>query len=108
MDIDPGKAVIFKNDKEGVEKRPDYRGELVTPSGEHLRISLWVNEAKSGQKYFGGKVDAFEQNGTTPDEARQAAAAAKSADDDIPFRRLPIPDMEVRRRDLFVGDRWLA
>lgn len=86
MDIDPGKAVIFKNDKEGNEKRPDYRGELVTPSGEHLRISLWVNEAKSsGQKYFGGKVDAVEQNGTSLTEAREATAAAKSADDDIPF-----------------------
>lgn len=26
----------------------------------------------------------------------------------IPFRRLAIPDFETRRRDLFVGDRWLA
>lgn len=85
MDLDPGKAVIFKNDKEGNDARPDYRGELKTPSGEQLRISLWVNEAKSGQKYFGGKVDAPQNGQTTTADAAQAAAAAKAADDDIPF-----------------------
>jgi hypothetical protein len=102
MDLDPGKAVIFKNDKEGNDKRPDYRGELRTPSGEQLRISLWVNEAKSGQKYFGGNVDVPQSNGNPGQTTTaEATAAAKAADDDIPFRvRHRIPS-EHRMRGAF-------
>lgn len=42
------------------------------------------------------------------DTADFAPASAPGVDDDIPFARPRIPDREHRRRDLFVGDRWLA
>lgn len=88
LNVDPGNVVIFKNDKGGVEKRPDYRGALKTPDGQHLDVALWLSESGSGVKYLSGKVQPPRENGgqTTTAEAAQAAAGARApADDDIPF-----------------------
>jgi hypothetical protein len=53
----PGDISIFKNHKkvEG-SKQPDYTGELLTPEGEVLRISLWTKEGKGGGKFLAGSV----------------------------------------------------
>jgi hypothetical protein len=75
LDLEEGRITAFKNDKEGNDKRPDYRGELKTPEGTHLQFSLWIREAKSGVKYMSGQVEPLrEQNG-----------AKASAGDDLPF-----------------------
>jgi hypothetical protein len=58
-----------------------------------------VAEVKAAPQMNGG-------GGEVPaDTTGLQPAAASKADDDIPFRRLPIPDLEARRRDLFTGDR---
>ena len=75
LDLEDGRITLFKNDKDGNERRPDFRGELKTPEGTQLRVSLWVSEAKSGKKYLSGRVEALEDQVTT----------AASGDDDIPF-----------------------
>lgn len=41
-----------------------------------------------------------------PAQPELAANGASKADEDIPFRRPEIPDLEARRRDLFVGDKF--
>lgn len=77
LDLEDGRITIFKNDKDGNERRPDYRGELKTPGGEQLRVSLWLREAKSGTKYLSGQIEPLQE------EQQQAAVGA--ADDDLPF-----------------------
>ena len=38
---------LFKNDKQGNEKRPDYTG-TITVNGEEMRMSAWIRESKTG------------------------------------------------------------
>jgi len=74
----PGTVSVFKNDKEGNEKRPDYTGNLKTPAGEELRISLWLTTSSSGTTYLSGKVDE-PYNGSGSDGGKAQSAS------DVPF-----------------------
>jgi len=74
----PGTVSVFKNDKEGNEKRPDYTGNLKTPGGEELRISLWLTTSSSGTTYLSGKVDE-PYNGSGSDGGKAQSAS------DVPF-----------------------
>lgn len=38
-----GQGTLFKNDKDGNEKRPDYRGELVI-EGRTYELSGWIKD----------------------------------------------------------------
>jgi uncharacterized protein (DUF736 family) len=79
MDLDPGSILLFKNDKEGNEKRPDLRGELVTPDGKKLEVAVWTRTSKkSGDKFLSGSVQEPRQEQTT-------TVSATKPDDDIPF-----------------------
>jgi uncharacterized protein (DUF736 family) len=46
-----GTGALFKNDKDGNEKRPDYKG-TITINGEELDIAGWLRESKNGTKYM--------------------------------------------------------
>lgn len=76
LDLEDGRITIFKNDKGDNPKRPDYRGELKTPGGEQLQVSLWLREAKSGTKYLSGQIEALREEQPT---------AVGAAEDDLPF-----------------------
>lgn len=45
------KGVLFENDKQGNEKRPDYRGNININGVEH-KIAAWVKTPKSGGADF--------------------------------------------------------
>lgn len=45
----PGSFALFKNDKEGVETRPDYKGDGLTLEGTPVWVSAWVKEGKNGK-----------------------------------------------------------
>jgi uncharacterized protein (DUF736 family) len=46
------RGVLFKNDKDGNEKRPDYRGSA-TINGVDLNISAWIKRSqKTGDAYM--------------------------------------------------------
>jgi uncharacterized protein (DUF736 family) len=47
-------GVLFKNDKKGNEKAPDYKGKI-NVNGKELEIAGWVREGKSG-KFISLKV----------------------------------------------------
>ncbi len=47
---------LFKQDKEGNEKRPDYTGTITLEGGKELRLSAWIRESKSGLKYLSGQA----------------------------------------------------
>lgn len=44
-------GAIFKNSKKTNEKQPDYQG-TVNVNGKEMQVSLWIKEAKNGNKYF--------------------------------------------------------
>ena len=45
-------GALFKNDKKGNEKRPDYNGSL-NVNGEEFWVSAWVKVGKkSGEKFM--------------------------------------------------------
>lgn len=73
-------GVIFKHDKKGNDKAPDYKGK-VNVDGKDKQIALWVKKSKAGVPFFSVKID-------EPYVAAQPAAEAKgiSADDNgLPF-----------------------
>lgn len=51
----PGTGSIFKNEKKA-DNHPDYRGSIITPSGEKLDLSLWLKTSQKGVKYFSVSV----------------------------------------------------
>ena len=56
LNLENGQVKIFKNTlKEANTKQPDYNGGLMIDDTDY-NIALWVNESKSGMKYFSGKV----------------------------------------------------
>lgn len=43
-----GSGALFKNDKQGNEKRPDYRGDI-TLGGVQYEIAGWLKDGKRGK-----------------------------------------------------------
>ncbi len=58
-DYDPNmKGVLFRNDKSGNEKRPDYRGSAVINNVDY-NLSAWIKSSqKTGDKYMSIKIEA--------------------------------------------------
>lgn len=86
-----GRGALFKNDKQGNEKRPDYTGTLKIWEKEFF-VSAWIQTSKNSVKYMGLVVNPKESGSAAP--AAQSAAPAQNApeaassapiDDDIPF-----------------------
>lgn len=79
-------GALFKNDKEGKESRPDYRGTL-NVNGTDYWISAWLKSSKAGQKYMSLSVQPKQAKDDKRPERGQpvAASAAPEFDDDIPF-----------------------
>lgn len=50
------KISLFKNDKKGNEKAPDYRG-TTTLNNQEYKVALWVRTSASGTKYMSGTVE---------------------------------------------------
>ena len=56
-----GSGSLFKNDKDGNEKRPDYRGDALI-NGEVLEIAAWIKEGKNAIKWTRLSCCAFAAN----------------------------------------------
>ena len=83
MDYDNSNSgALFKNDKEGNDLRPDYKGTL-NVGGVKYKVSSWIQTAKgSGQKFMSLKVEKDLGPGAKPAPKQQETVAA---DEDIPF-----------------------
>ena len=68
---------LFRNDKQGVEKRPDYTGKGKV-NGAEVRISAWLKESKNGGKYLSLS---FQE----PRPREDKPAPAEDFDDALPF-----------------------
>lgn len=89
------KIAIFRNDKRGNDKAPDYRGTL-NVEGKEYKVSLWLREKKdgSGMRYMQGSVQAAIPADSRPSEAPRVStpppapkqpATATGVDEDVPF-----------------------
>jgi len=90
--------VLFQNDKEGNEKRPDYRGKLYL-HGEEYKVAVWkqMRNDGTGQEYLKGKIERFQAGppagagaGAKPFQPpafspSNRAPAMPTATDEIPF-----------------------
>jgi hypothetical protein len=72
-----GGGSLFKNDKQGNDKRPDWRGDLMI-GGQLYEIAAWEKQGARG---------AFFSLSAKPKQADKAQkpAARDHADDDVPF-----------------------
>ncbi len=78
----PGTFSLFKNDKEGNDKRPDYKGDGMDLDGNPIKVSAWLREGKKG-KYLSCKFEAKEERAPKP--AGKPAASDDFDADSIPF-----------------------
>lgn len=82
--LDPGQGRLFKNDKKGNEKAPDFRGELISPEGEKLRISGWIQTPKgkgpeSNYISIKAETDSYQKPSETADD--MLGGSVPAADD---------------------------
>ena len=86
-----GRGALFKNDKQGIEKRPDYT-DTASILGKEFFVSAWIQESKNGVKYLGlaykEKTGGQSTGGQTPAEQSSttgSSASTEEIDDSIPF-----------------------
>lgn len=77
------RGVLFRNDKEGNPKRPDYTGKLDV-GGREFELAAWIQESKKGLKYMALKVQLPDQQTDIPVEQPKETSNVAS-DDEIPF-----------------------
>lgn len=71
-------GALFKNDKDGKESRPDYRGSLNVEGADYW-ISAWLKTSKKGDKYMSLSVQSK--------DSQRAPRPGPEADDtdELPF-----------------------
>lgn len=78
-------GALFKADKQGNERRPDYRGPL-NVNGTDYWISAWLKSSKAGQKYMSLSVQPKQESDKRPERnAPVKSPAAPFDDSDLPF-----------------------
>lgn len=75
---DTNRFTLFRNDKQGNEKRPDYTGKI-NIDGTEYRLSAWIKDGQKG-KFMSGSVEPFQDRQTKP-----VPQDDPFADEDLPF-----------------------
>jgi len=84
---DSNRFVLFKQDKGGNEKRPDYTGSI-NVEGKEWRLAAWISESRNGLKYLRGNVDETIESklANAPDEPSGLGEAQKiKENEEVPF-----------------------
>lgn len=76
-----GQGNLFKNDKGGNDKRPDYRGEI-TVGGTKYKLSAWLKDGQKG-KYM--SISAQPMTDDKPADKPKPAPAVVDDDENLPF-----------------------
>jgi len=79
MDMKDNSIVLFPNDKEGNDSRPDFRGEGLY-EGVAFEASVWKNTSKAGRPYLKGQLQAPYNGGSGADYPKRDTVS-----DDVPF-----------------------
>jgi len=70
-------GVLFKNDKDGNEKRPDYKGSI-NVGGVEFWLSAWIRTPNAG----GAK---FMSLSVQPKDEHKSDGSVEIEDEDVPF-----------------------
>jgi hypothetical protein len=81
FELKEGGGSLFKNDKEGNENRPDYRGEILV-GGKLYWLSAWVKEGRKG-KFF--SLSAKPKEDKAPDVLPKTTGGVAAIEEDLPF-----------------------
>lgn len=73
-------GALFKNDKQGVETRPDYRGQI-NVDGTDYWLSSWLKKDKNGNTFMSLSV----QSKDAQDKSKAKTPAKDLGEDPIPF-----------------------
>lgn len=78
-------GALFKNDKQGNDKRPDYKGKSEVGGVEYY-VSAWIRQSKAGQTYMSLKYEPVDAaKASAPASAPAQSSGGDDFDDDIPF-----------------------
>jgi uncharacterized protein (DUF736 family) len=77
-------GALFKNDKQGKETRPDYKG-TINVNGVEFWLSAWIKSSKAGQKYMSLSVQPKEARADDRKPERATTPNTPDFSDDIPF-----------------------
>jgi len=77
-------GALFKNDKGGNDKRPDYRGPA-TIAGKDYEIAAWLKKSSKGQSYMSLSFS----------EPRPKGGTKVAGDDDLPRGKANDPDDDI-------------
>ena len=81
---DTNRGALFKNDKEGNEKRPDYTG-TINIDGTDKRLAAWLRKSKKGVPYLSLSVSDPQPKGEYQGGGQQSATDGGFGDSEIPF-----------------------
>lgn len=76
-------GVLFKNDKDGNEKRPDYKGSAEI-EGVQYWVSAWIRDGAKG-KFMSMKYEAKEKQQSQQSQTPKPAPVDDFDDSSIPF-----------------------
>jgi uncharacterized protein (DUF736 family) len=76
------RGALFRNDKGGNERRPDYRG-TINVGGKDYDLSGWLKASKKGDKYLSLSIQPKRDRAFGAVEP--TVPAETSFDDEIPF-----------------------
>ena len=79
METKQNTGVIFKNNYKKTEQQPDYKGKAMV-DGQMKDLAMWLNESKSGVKYFSVKFS---------EPYQEAEAPKQNMPQDLPDSGLP-------------------
>jgi hypothetical protein len=77
-----GTGALFKNNKEGVENRPDYRGDVML-AGTLYEVAGWIKDGKSG-KFMSLSIKPKEER-QPRDSRADERKVSRGNDEAIPF-----------------------
>ena len=80
-DMKDNTLVLFPNNKEGNDRRPDFTGKGLF-NGEEFQVSVWKNTSKAGKPYMSGQMQPPYNGGAG---APRMSEGSDMASDDVPF-----------------------
>lgn len=80
----PNTFSLFKNDKQGNDKRPDYTGTGADADGNPIRVSAWLKDGAKG-KFMSCRIEPQQERVGKSGIRQDAAKADADLDDEIPF-----------------------
>lgn len=83
FELREGQGALFKHDKQGNEKAPDYKGNGMF-AGKRVEIAGWIREGKNG-KFLRLKLEEPCERRASQSERQQARHEPDSFPSDIPF-----------------------